>query len=142
MCYTHIHMSCFFLFPCILSTSDIQHTHTSPTHAPSLGRVRAEGNHRITAAPAHRQGGPQHQQAPGETWMESTSSFAHDCRSVTGSVSKTSSWGTEAAPTSIPRELADDDPSPQGGMIFSSQQSQTMASSLTIMSLKRASCTF
>ena len=132
----------FFLFPCILSTSDIQHTHTSPTHAPSLGRVRAEGNHRITEAPAHRQGGPQHQQAPGETWTESTSSFAHDCRSVTGSASKTSSWGTEAAPTSIPRELADDDPSPQGGMIFSSQQSQTMASSLTIMSLKRASCTF
>ena len=142
VCYTHIHMSCFFFFFFLaFCPHQIFSIHTSPTHAPSLGRVRAEGNHRITAAPAPRQGAPQHQQARG-TWTESASSFAHDCRSVTGSASKTSSWGTEAAPTSIPREPADDDPSPQGGMIFSSQQSQTMVSSLTSMSLKTASCTF
>lgn len=143
VCVTHTY-TCpvfFFFFFLAFCPHQIFSIHTSPTHAPSLGRVRAEGNHRITAAPAPRQGAPQHQQARG-TWTESASSFAHDCRSVTGSASKTSSWGTEAAPTSIPREPADDVPSPQGGMIFSSQQSQTMASSLTSMSLKRASCTF
>ena len=137
VCVLHTHIYFRFLFPCILSTSDIQHTHTSPTHAPSLsshapGRVRTEGNPRSQQhRPAGAWGKPgQNPPAP-----------AHDHRSVTGSASKTSSWGAKAAPTSTPRELADGDPSPQGGAL-SSQQSLTVASSLTSTSLKRASCTF
>ena len=71
VCVTHTHTHPVFLFPCILSTSDIQHTHTSPTRAAllasrALGRVRAEGNHKLTAAPANRQGASQHQQAWGK----------------------------------------------------------------------------
>lgn len=139
VCYTHTYTSCFFISlhsVHIRYSAYIHITHTcSFTYFTCTWACESGGKSQAHSSTSQQAGSFSTPAGTGEAWAESASSVAHDGRSVTGSASKTSSWGTRAAPTSIPRKPADVDPPPQGGLISSQQ-------SLTSMSLKSASCTF
>lgn len=100
VCVLHTHTyTSYFYFLAFLSTSDIQHTHTSPTRAafPLHVHLKRVSGGEITSSQQHQPTGraSQHQQARGKPGQNPASSVAPRGRSVTGSASKTSSEGTE-----------------------------------------------